>query len=295
MLAIGANGHSAGPGFDPIHEATRWYDYWLKGDRDNGIGEELTDTPVRYYTRGANEWRTATDWPPTEVSTERLYANNGRTVAPATGTLTEDSPRATTGSDSYLYTPLSSRLGGQNGFLNQGVPVIMPRSPNTKNNTTLLAFNNPTGQVDQRLNALDSTTYVGPVLTDDVEITGEPQVTLSATSTSSDTDWVVRLIDVHPDTSTVPQPGYWNLVDTGWLKGTHRDGHTDPKPIPAGKPVTYQVDLWPTSYQFKKGHRIAIQIASADPRTLPNLNPAINTIHRNAAHPTSIELPTRQP
>lgn len=293
MLAIGANGHSAGPGFDPIVEATRWYDYWLKGDRSNGIGEELRDAPVRYYVKGANTWSTATSWPPADVAAQRRYATSGRTVAGATGALSPTSPGGLLGSDSYVYTPLSSRLGGQNGFLNQGLFGLLPRSPNTEENSTFLAYNNITGQVDQRLNALDSVTYVGPVLGDDVEVTGEPVVTLSASTTATDTDWVVRLIDVYPDDSTVPQPGYWNLVDTGWLKGTHRDGHQQPTAIPVGRPVQYHVDLWPTSYQFKKGHRIGIQIASADPRTLPNLNIAVNTVHRSAAHPTSIELPVR--
>jgi uncharacterized protein len=294
MLAIGYNGHSAGPGFDAIAEATRWYDYWLKGDHANGIGEELRDAPVRYYLKGANTWRTATNWPPADVSTQRQYAAGGRSVAAATGTLTPEAPTGSLGADSYVYTPISSRLGGENGFLNQGVFGLLPRSPNTDENNTLLAYNNPTGQIDQRLNALDSVTYVGPVLGQDVEVTGEPVVTLNATTTSPDTDWVVRLIDVHPDDSTVPQPGYWNLVDTGWLKGTHRDGHEQPTAIPVGRPVEYEVDLWPTSYQFKAGHRIGIQIASADPRALPNLTLSVNTVHRGQTRPTSIELPVRQ-
>ena len=293
MLTLGANGHSTQPGFDPIHQALRWYDYWLKGKRDNGIAEEMANAPVRYYVRGANEWRTATSWPPSDVDVKRLYADGGAPLKSATGRLSERPPQGNGGSDSYLYTPVSSRLGAQNGFLNQRVPLLMPRKPITDDTSTLLAFNNPTGQIDQRLNAADSVTYVGPVLDRDVEVTGEPKVTLRASSTATDTDWVVRLVDVYPDGSVVPQPGYWNLVETGWLKGTHRNGHRNPVPIPPGKTVTYEIDVWPTSYLFKKGHRIGLQIASADPRTLPNLTPALNTVHRSGASPTFVEVPVR--
>ncbi|WP_166350802.1 CocE/NonD family hydrolase [Phytoactinopolyspora limicola] len=293
MLAVGYHGHSMGPDFDPVAEAGRWYDYWLKGDRSNGIGEQLRDEPVRYYVQEANVWRSATDWPLPETEGRELYASTGSTVPGARGRL-DTQPPASGGTNSYLYTPLSSRLGAQNGFLNQGIGGLLPRLPNTDDNTTLTAYNHPTGKIDQRLNAADSATFVGPVLTEDVEVTGEPQATIFASTSSTDTDWVVRIIDVFPDDSTIPQPGYWNLVTTGWLKGTHRDGHHSPVAIPRDEVVEYQIPLFPTSYTFKKGHRIGIQIASADPRNVPNPNLAVNTIHHGEETPTTITLPVRR-
>lgn len=291
MLAIGANGHSTGPGFDAISEAARWYDYWLKGDSSNGIGDELRKASVRYFDKGSNNWKNATSWPPTDT-THKLYATGDPSLPPAQGSLS-NTPATADGSHQYLYTPASSRLGAQNGFLNQGVPGLLPRNPSGADHDNPAAYNNPTGHIDQRLNAPDAATYLGPELTEDVEIAGEPSVTLFATTTATDTDWVVRLVDVFPDSSTAPQPGYWNLVDTGWLKGTHRNSHTQPETIPPGQSVEYRVEMLPTSYTFKKDHRIGLQIASADPRTLPNLTPATNTVQFGPQQPTRIELPTR--
>jgi hypothetical protein len=114
---------------------------------------------------------------------------------------------------------------------------------------------------------------------------------LVASSSATDTDWVINLIDVFPDgapSATGPQPGYWNLADLGQLKGTHRNSDWTPEPIPPGVPVTYRIEMQPTSYLFRAGHRIGLQIESAEAaRSMPNPNPAVNTVF----HSSSIVLP----
>jgi hypothetical protein len=98
------------------------------------------------------------------------------------------------------------------------------------------------------------------------------------------------VVDVFPDELTLqgPQPGYWNVATRGLLKGTHRNGHWRPEPIPVNEEVTYDIDMEPVSYLFKAGHRVAIQVESADAaHSLPNTNPAVNTVF----HTSELVLP----
>jgi putative CocE/NonD family hydrolase len=289
MLTLGYDGHSMGPGFDPIAQAARWYDYWLKGEASNGIAQQLREDPVNFYVQRQNAWRPTTDWPPPQASAQQLFLTGGRTVPPAVGGLAEAPDRA--GEDGYLTTPLSLDLSNQDGMNAQGIDGLIPRAPNTSQNETLGAYNNPTGHMDQRLNASASVTYLSAPLAHPVTIAGQPSFVLYAKSSASDTYWIVKLIDVFPASSTTPQPGYWNLVDTGQLEGTHRDGDTQVVPIPPGQTVRYGITMEPTAYQFSAGHRIGVQISSSDDRDLPNPNIAFNQVQFGQATPSAVTLP----
>ena len=159
----------------------------------------------------------------------------------------------------------------------------------------MIGSNDPRCAGDQRLEALDSLTYVSEPVTADTEITGPISATLYASSTAEDTDWIVKVIDIFPDgtmSPASPQPGYWNLITTGWLKGTHREGHVTPLAIPPGEVIRYDVEVFATSYLVREGHRIALQVASADAaRTWPNPNPATNSIFRTPEYPSHVTLP----
>ncbi len=176
-------------------------------------------------------------------------------------------------------------LDGQGGAL---LPTSLTK-PNRPTNENLVGFNDPTYSSDQRLESPEALSYVTEPLVDPVEVTGPISMRLDAASSSTDTDWVVKLIDVYPpDTSEGPQPGYWNIVTTGWLKGTHRSSDVRPEPIPPNVEVGYSIKVWPTSYLFQPGHRIGLMIGSADAaRRLPNPNPAVNTVF----HSSTITLP----
>lgn len=285
-LVLGQDGHSwPGPGYSFQTEAVRWFGYWLRGELGNGVGEDLSQRPVRYYVQQEHAWRTAADWPPPTAQDLVFHPAPGSPIPGATGALSQV---AGTGTDGYAYVPVQGRHNGQDGYV--PTSTTKPNRPATDNP---VGYNDPAHSGDQRLEAPNSLSYVSEPLGEDTEVTGVVRALLDAASTSDDTDWVVKLIDVFPDSLQTqgPQPGYWNLVTTGWLKGTHRNGHRVAEPIPAGDTITYQIRMVPTSYLFRAGHRIAIQISSADAsRSAPNPHPAANTVY----HSTSVFVPVVQ-
>lgn len=281
-LVMGQDGHNfPGPNFDYKTEAVRWFDYWLRGNTGNGVEQDLAERRVRYYVEEEHLWRAAAAWPPPGTQDLVLHPAAGAPIAGATGALAS----ATDGGwDTYVYVPAQGRHDGQDGY----VPTSNTK-PNRATNDNVVGYNDPAHAGDQRLEA-GTLTYVGDVLTSETEATGVVRAALDAASSAGDTDWVIKLIDVFPDGvgADGPQPGYWNLVTTGWLKGTHRDGHVREEPIPQGVTLTYDVRTLPTSYLFRAGHRIAIQIASSDAsRSAVNPTPAINTVF----HTTTLSIP----
>lgn len=282
-LVMGQDGHSyPGPSFDYRAEAIRWFAYWLRGDLENGVAEDLLLRPVRYYVQQEHAWRSATDWPPPQVRDVGLYPAPGAPIPGATGALTHVPG---SGSDTYVYLPVQGRHNGQDGYV--PTSTTKPNRPATDN---VVGYNDPARSGDQRFEAPSSLTYLSQPLAADTEVSGVVRALLDAASSSEDTDWVVKLLDVYPDAPGLqgPQPGYWNLVTTGWLKGTHRHGHRVEEPIPVGNVVRYEIRTVPTSYLFRAGHRIGIQIASADAsRSAINPNPAVNTVY----HTTSFFIP----
>jgi putative CocE/NonD family hydrolase len=111
----------------------------------------------------------------------------------------------------------------------------------------------------------DVLTYEGPVLTQPLRISGAPIADLFASTTGSDADWVVKLIDVFPD--EVPsQPemgGYQLAVSMDIFRGRYRDSFEQASPIPANKPQRYRFVLPTTNHVFLPGHRMMVQIQSS--------------------------------
>jgi hypothetical protein len=299
-LTLDDNGHNdPAHGYDFIAGTLRWYDRWLKGIH-NGID---SGPRVDYYTIEQNSWHHANDWPLPNAATTRMYLDAGPASPVSTGSLTPRAPTVRHASDTYVYNPLAGANDGTFGVLtthadSSGQYAVASGSQVIPGlgSDNILVRNQPNGPGDQRASAPESLVYLSPPLTHDLEVTGPVRATLYASTTATDTDWVVKLIDVFPTTAgnplAGPQPGYWSLATTGWLSGTRRDSLTDPQPIGPNQVIPYRVSLLPTSYQFKAGHRIGVMIASADlSRTYPNPHPAVNTILIDAGQPSSIELP----
>jgi hypothetical protein len=273
-LTMGQNGHAPpGPNLDAVTNTLPWFDHWLKGIDSSGY-DAIASNRFQYYLQEGNVWKTTTTYPIPGTAFTTFYLGPN-------STLTATAPDAS-GSDTYLYDPTAGRHNGQNIIL----PLLRPNTPSSQ---TLVGYNDPGHSGDQRLEA-DSLTYIADPLLNDMEVTGPLSATLYASSSAEDTDWVVKLIDVFPDTvgTSGPQPGYRNLVTIGRLKGTHRNGHVKVERIPQGETIKYNIEVMPTSYLFRAGHRLEIQIASADASaSLPNPNPAVNTIF----HSSSITVP----
>jgi putative CocE/NonD family hydrolase len=111
----------------------------------------------------------------------------------------------------------------------------------------------------------DVLTFTSDVLRDPVKISGQPRVNLVASTSGTDSDWVVKLIDVYPD-EVASQPamgGYQLMVSADILRGRYREGFDNPKPITPNTPLLYKFELPHANHVFLPGHRIMVQVQSA--------------------------------
>jgi hypothetical protein len=111
----------------------------------------------------------------------------------------------------------------------------------------------------------DVLTYETPVLTGPVRISGVPTVNLVASTSGTDSDWVVKLIDVYPD-ATPDQPemaGYELGIAMDIFRGRYREGFAEAKAIASGVPLSYRFTLPAANHVFLPGHRIMVQVQSS--------------------------------
>ena len=111
----------------------------------------------------------------------------------------------------------------------------------------------------------DVVTFVSDVLTAPVKISGQPVANLVASTSGTDSDWVVKLIDVFPD-EVGGQPelgGYQLMVSADIFRGRYRESLETPKALTSDKPLLYRFDLPTANHVFQPGHRIMVQIQSS--------------------------------
>jgi len=266
---------------------TRWFAYWLKGEGDGKFPEATV------FDAGSNEWRTFDKWPPAAAQTKHLYfRENGR--------LSFDPPAAATGADQYVSDPAH--------------PV--PYRPRPVERT----YSPPSRwrrweTEDQRFvdGRPDVLTWQTAPLTEDVTVAGNIVAHLYAATTGSDADWVVKLIDVYPDTiPDRPAMGGYELMVTGdIMRGRYRGSWEHPQAIPPNQVVPFTVDLHQQAYTFKKGHRIMVQVQSTwfplydrNPQTfVPNIfkataadyRAATHRVYRTARYPSSVAVDVLRP
>jgi putative CocE/NonD family hydrolase len=145
-------------------------------------------------------------------------------------------------------------------------------------------------EVQQRSDVL---TYATPVLDRDVDVVGPLTFVLYASSSAADTDFAVRLSDVFPDGRAVQ-------LQNGLLRARFRDLPGEPSFLEPGQVYRLEVDMWATANRFAAGHRIRIDISSADfPRLDRNSNlgdvrgepiPAEQRVYRDVDHPSHLVL-----
>jgi putative CocE/NonD family hydrolase len=246
-----------------------WFDHWLKGI-DTGM---MAEPPIKLFVMGANLWRDEEEWPLARAVDTPFYLREG-------GRLNPEPPGAEP-PDWYDYDPSDPvpTLGG---------PIVM-------------APDYPPGPFDQRpIEARhDVLLYTTSPLERDVEVTGPIEVRLWAASSATDTDFVARLVDVHPDGRSI------NLTD-GIVRARYRDFRKGAPPslIEPGRAYEYAINLWATSNVFKVSHRIGLQVTSSNfPRWDRNPNTghafgadadlrvAHQEILHDRAHPSCVRLP----
>jgi putative CocE/NonD family hydrolase len=257
-----------------IHDLElRWFDHWLKG-LDTGL---MHEPPIKIFVMGANVWREEQEWPLARTQYTRYYfhSQGPANSQQGNGRLSLDAPTQEP-PDMYVYDPRD--------------PV-----PTRGGNTLVI----PLGVYDQRPveERCDVLCYTGEPLMSALEITGPIMVALYAASSAPDTDFTAKLVDVHPD-------GYAQNLADGIIRARYRESRSNPRSITPGTVYEYRIDLWSTSMVVPPGHRLRVEIASANfPRfdRNPNtghplfndaeLQAATQTVFHDVARPSHIVLP----
>jgi putative CocE/NonD family hydrolase len=264
-----------------------WYRHWL----DDGPRPAWFDGPRITYCEmlesldGACAWRGADRWPVPQAKRRSLYLAEG-------GRLARRRARGRGAVGSWTYNPTAGQ--GENGFSKWDNAAGVPQrdaDQAAEDEWKGLTFTTPelrrdlvvTGPMELRLRAVTE------------PLPGAEQGLPAVTGTHAeqvlppflDTDFVVKLADVDPS-------GRSTLIQTGMLRASHRSidrrrsrpgepyHHHDEahrRPVRAGKPTDYRIEVWPTAKRFAKGHRLRIALYSADTANhLTLLKPVRNTV-----------------
>jgi putative CocE/NonD family hydrolase len=233
------------------------------------------------FETGSNAWRTFDAWPPKGTQPRQLYLRENSQLdfaAPATAKTF----------DEYISDPAK--------------PV-----PYTETITPQMTIQYMVD--DQRFASrrTDVLAYQTTAMTEDLVLAGPIDVDLWVSTTGTDADFVVKLIDVFPDaTDAAKQPGYQMLIRSEVFRGRFRNSFEKPEPFVAGQPTRIRFELLDVMHRFTKGHQLMIQIQSTwfplvdrnPQKFVPNIHfakpedfqKATHRIHRSAEHPTSVRL-----
>jgi putative CocE/NonD family hydrolase len=251
--------------------------------------------PVAAFETGTNTWRSLAAWPSgcasgCAVKATPLYLNAGLR-------LSFDAPKSgDTAFDEYVSDPAK--------------PVPFRARP-------IQPVGAPQGTwrewlVDDQREAsgrTDVVTFVSDVLSASVKISGQPITNLIASTSGTDSDWVVKVIDLYPD-EVAGQPslgGYQLMVSADIFRGRYRESLETPGPIAANEPLLYRFALPTANHVFLPGHRIMVQVQSSwfplydrNPQTfVPNIfwakpadyRKAVQRVYHAPGRASFIELP----
>ena len=213
--------------------------------RENG--RDAHTAPVMIYNTGEDHWDRFDKWP---LACDTNCASKSKPLyLAAGGTLSFDAPKGGGAFDEYISDPAK--------------PVPYRPRP--------VAGDERQGWVtwlvqDQRFvdGRPDVLTYTTGPLTAPVQVSGVPKVHLVASTSGTDSDWVVKLIDVFPDGTARPEPmnGYELSIAMDIFRGRYRSSFEKPEAIKANQPLTYTWDLPNVNHVFQPGHRIMVQVQS---------------------------------
>jgi uncharacterized protein len=221
-----------------------WFAYYLK---DKG---KLNQPEAVTFETGSNRWTSFDAWPPRSNVTQRnLYFHANRTLSfdPPTGVQTQF--------DSYVSDPAHPVPYRQRPI----EPTYNPAGQGGSRWSTWLVE-------DQRFvdNRPDVLTWETEPLKEDTVIAGDIVAHLFASTSGTDSDWVVKLIDVYPESygKDPKMGGYQLMIADEILRGRFRNSFTKPEPIPANQVIEYPIDLHTNNHAFLQGHRIMVQVQS---------------------------------
>jgi uncharacterized protein len=252
-----------------------------KGPAGGGLPEAYV------FETGRNQWHRHAAWPPKEARPKRVYLRAG-------GALAFDPPSdGGDAADEYTSDPAHP------------VPFV-GEIVNTMVREYMVA--------DQRFASRrpDVLTYQTPVLEKDLTLAGPVKVTLHVATTGTDSDWVVKLIDVHPDAEAGSASageklgGYQQLVRGDVFRGRFRKGFDRPEPFTPGAPAEVSFTLTDLYHTVRSGHRLMVQVQSSwfplvdrNPQTFVDIykakdadfRKATERVYRSKARASRLELP----
>ena len=307
----GASTHgqvSFGPGAaiaDPLAWRLEWYDHWLKG-KETAVGNaEPFKTKVRIFVMGGGDerkdenglknhggyWRDENEWPLARTCYTKYYLHRG-------GDLSAKSPTAAAEPTAFTFDPRNPvpTIGGN---ISSGGRILLQGAWDQRGGPHIW-----NGQTPIPLSARnDVLVFQTDPLSQDLEVTGEIEVKLWASSSALDTDFTAKLIDVHPPTGDYPGGFDMNIGD-GIIRARFRDSINEEKLMEPKTVYEFTIKLYPASNIFQQGHRIRVDISSSNfprfdvnPNTGEPLNDhrrmvdARNTIYHDAERPSHIVLP----
>ncbi len=263
-----------------------WFAYWLKDKGALPLKEALL------FQTGSDTWTPFDSWPPREAQTRNLYFHED-------GKLSFDPPQSAGEQlfDSYVSDPAHPVP-----YRHRPIDTTYPEDHPGGWYTWLLQDQR---FVDQRPDVL---TWQTETLNEDVTLAGQVTAKLFASTTGTDSDWIVKLIDVYPE--SYPQDwklsGYELMVADEVFRGRFRNSFEKPEPIAAGVVTPFSIDLHTANHVFKKGHRIMVQVQSTwfpvidrDPQKfVPNIfeakesdfQSATQRIYRSKQYPSSVAI-----
>ncbi|HXY20197.1 MAG TPA: CocE/NonD family hydrolase [Gemmatimonadales bacterium] len=264
-----------------------WFAWWLEGKGDGRFPE------ARMFDGGARAWRSFDRWPPREAAARDLYFR-------ADGVLSFDPPADRAGYDAWVSDPADP-------VPYRPRPIEITYSPGSRWARWMTE--------DQRFvdGRPDVRIWKTAPLDGDVTIAGDVAARLFASTTGSDADWVVKLIDEYPDSlagdtvaADAGMAGYELMVAGDIMRGRYRTSWERPEAIRPDAVEAYAVDLHHQLYTFRRGHRIMVQVQSTwfplydrNPQTfVPNifLAPAsayraeTMRVYRTAQAPSHVEV-----
>ena len=247
----------------------QFFNYYLKGKGSLDLPEALV------FETGTDTWKTYEAWPPADAEEKKLFFADG-------GRVSFDPSRepAAVGFDEYLSDPAKP------------VPYTLQTSARYFRDYFV---------EDQRFAASrpDVLVYAGEPLTEDVTISGPIKAELYISTTGTDADWVVKVIDVYPDDAPDPKSnpanirmgGYQRLVRGDIMRGKFRSSFERPEPFVPGRVTKVEFELPDVQHAFLKGHRIMVQVQSSwfplfdrNPQTFCNIRQAVESDFKKATH-----------
>lgn len=256
-----------------------WFDYWLKGDGNNKFNEATC------FQTGTDVWKTYSTWPPKEASHKKLYVgpNNKASFTPSANS---------NGYTSYLSDP-------SNPVPYRTLPIEQTYGRGSRWK--------PWQVEDQRFvyTRPDVVSFTTDSLTDNLTVTGKIVAHLMASTSGTDADWIVKLIDVYPnfDQKNLLMSQYQLPVAMEVFRGRFRKSFSNPTPLTPNKPEEFVIDLHDINHTFLKGHKLMVQIQSTwfpvidrnPQKFVPNIFEAKNSDYTKAEqriyYNTYIDLP----